>query len=184
MKTYTQANAALTHIAGLIEDIPAAMLTTVAADGALASRPMAALQMDAQGALWFFTDSRSSKVEHLDVVNLSFTDTSNGTYVSLSGRGEINTERSRIQSLWTAFAKPWFPEGPDSPNLALLKFVPDAADYWDSPNSKMVRAFGALASIVAGKPIAMGEHGSHTGLSSGASAAPVPGHEPAANTLG
>jgi general stress protein 26 len=67
------------------------------------------------------------------------------------------------------FAKPWFPEGPDSPNLALLKFIPDAADYWDAPNSVMVRAFGAVASIVAGKPVAMGEHGSHTGLSSGAS---------------
>ena len=37
--------------------------------------------------------------------------------------------------------------------------------------SKMIRAFGAIASMVAGKPIAMGEHGSHIGLSSGASRA-------------
>jgi general stress protein 26 len=164
MKTETQANAELTHIAGLIEDIPFAMLATVEADGALASRPMAALQMDASGALWFFTDLRSSKVERLGAVNLSFTDASTGTYVSLSGRGEIDTDRSHIERLWTAFAKPWFPDGPGSPNLALLKFVPDAADYWDAPNSKMVRAFGVIASMVAGKPIAMGEHGSHTGL--------------------
>jgi len=32
---------------------------------------------------------------------------------------------------------------------------------------------GVIASMLAGKPIAMGEHGSHTGLSSGASAAGV-----------
>ncbi len=166
MKTETQSTAPLAHVAQLIEDIPIAMLANMDADGALASRPMAVLEMDANGALWFFTDLRSSKVEHLRVVNLSFTDSGHGNYVSLSGRGEIDTDRGRIERLWTAFAKPWFPDGPDSPNLALLKFVPDTADYWDAPNSKMVRAFGVLASIVAGKPIAMGEHGSHTGLSS------------------
>lgn len=165
MKTATQPTDDLTHLAELITDIPIAMLTTVEEDGALASRPMAVLEMDAQGALWFFTDLRSSKVVHLRVVNLSFTDIAHGTYVSLSGRGEIDTDRGRIERLWTAFAKPWFPDGPESPNLGLLKFVPDAADYWDAPNSKMVRAFGVLASVVAGKPVAMGEHGSHTGLS-------------------
>ena len=164
MKTATQARADLTHIANLIEDIAIAMLTTVEDDGALASRPMAALEMDAEGALWFFTDSRSDKVDHLRRANLSFTDMAHGTYVSLSGRGELDTDRAHIERLWTSFARPWFPDGPDSPHLALLKFIPDAADYWDAPNSKMVRAFGVIASMVAGKPIAMGEHGSHTGL--------------------
>lgn len=170
MKTETQSTAPLAHVAKLIEDIPIAMLANMDADGALASRPMAVLEMDANGALWFFTDLRSSKVEHLRVVNLSFTDIAHGNYVSLSGRGEIDTDRGRIERLWTAFAKPWFPDGPDSPNLALLKFVPDTADYWDGPNSRMVRAFGIIASIVAGKPVGMGEHGSHTDLSPAASA--------------
>ncbi len=165
MKTSPQASAELTHVSKLIGDIPVAMLTTIEADGAFASRPMAVLEMDAQGALWFFTDLRSSKVEHLRVANLTFTDAGHAIYVSLSGRGEIDTDRPRIQRLWTAFAKPWFPDGPESPNLALLKFVPDAVDFWDGPNSKMVRAFGVLASVLAGKPVAMGEHGSHAGLS-------------------
>lgn len=173
MKTATQAHADLAHVAKLIDGIPIAMLTTVAADGALASRPMAALEMDASAALWFYVDLRSSKVEHLRVANLAFTDIAKGTYVSLSGRGEIDTDRGRIERLWTAYAKPWFPDGPESPTLALLKFIPDAADYWDAPNNMMVRAFGAIASMVAGKPIAMGEHGSHSGLSSKASAAEV-----------
>lgn len=165
MKTATQASADLTHIANLIDDIAIAMLTTVDDDGTLASRPMAALEMDAQGALWFFTDSRSAKVDQLHCANLSFTDLAHGTYVSLSGRGEIDTDRAHIKRLWSSFARPWFPDGPDSPNLALLKFIPEAADYWDAPNSKMVRAFGVIASVAAGRPIAMGEHGSHNGLS-------------------
>jgi general stress protein 26 len=165
MKTCTQSSEDLAHVASLIEDIPIAMLTTIEADGVLASRPMAALEMDEQGALWFFTDWRSSKVDRLGVAGLNFTDTAHATYVALSGRGEIHTDRERIKRLWTPFAKPWFPDGPDSPNLALLKFVPDAVDYWDGPSSKMVRAFGMAASVVAGKPLAMGEHGSHSGLS-------------------
>lgn len=73
------------------------------------------------------------------------------------------------------FAKPWFPEGPDSSNLALLKFIPDTAAYWDGPSSKMVRALGMIASVIAGKPVSLGEHGSHTALSGSAQAAvPVP----------
>jgi general stress protein 26 len=165
MKTETQATHALAHVAELIGNIPIAMLTNAEADGALASRPMSALEMDASGALWFFTDLRSDKLEHLRHMNLSFSDRGRGTYVSLSGRGEIDTDRAHIERLWTPLAKPWFPDGPASAFLALLKFVPDAADYWDAPNSAMVRVFGVLASVVVGKPIAMGEHGSHTGLS-------------------
>lgn len=167
MKTETQASADLSHIVQMIGDIPIAMLTTVESDGALASRPMAPLEMDAAGAFWFFTDLRSSKVDRLEVANLTFTDTAAGIYVSLSGRGEINTDRGHIERLWTPMAKPWFPDGPSSTSLALLKFVPNVADYWDASNSRMVRAFSMIASAIMGKPIAMGEHGSHSGLSSG-----------------
>ena len=168
MNIEAQTTPELKHIAELIKGIATSMLTTIEADGSLASRPMYALEMDASGALWFFTDTRSSKVERLGVANLAFTDLDDSTYVSLSGHGEIVTDRGRIERLWSPFARPWFPDGPDSPNLALLKFVPHSADYWDAPNSKMVRAVSDLVSIVAGKPIGMGEHGSHESLSGGA----------------
>ncbi len=165
MKTATQTTEDRTRVAELVKDIRVAMLTTVQADGALASRPMATLEMDEHGAFWFFTDARSSKLEYLRAMNLSFTDPDEGTYVSLSGQGEVSTDRAHIDRLWTPMARPWFPDGPDSPNLALLKFVPDAVDYWDAPNSSMVRVFGLIASVVAGKPVAMGESGSIKGLS-------------------
>ena len=165
MKTVPQASAALTRLCELIENLSVAMLTNLDDDGALVSRPMTPQEMDAQGALWFFTDLRSQKVEHLRVANLSFADAAKGTYVSLSGRGEIDTDRGRIERLWTPFAKPWFPDGPDSPQLALLKFVPAGAEYWDAPNSRMVRMFAMAASVVAGKPIGLGDHETLTDLS-------------------
>ncbi len=170
MKIATQPSPELTHVAKLIEHIPIAMLTTQDADGALASRPMTTLEMDSQGAIWFFFDVQSSKGDQLRAVNLSFTDRDHGAYVSLSGHGEIVGDRARIKALWTVIAKPWFPSGPDSDNLALLKFVPDAADYWDGPSSKMVRALGLIASVVTGRPVGLGKHGSHTALSSSSQA--------------
>jgi general stress protein 26 len=164
MKIETQTSADLSHIAHMLDGIRIAMLTTIESDGALASRPMAPLEMDGNGAVWFFTDRRSMKVEHLAVINLAFTDMDRSVYVSLSGAGTIDTDRGRIESLWTPMAKPWFPDGPSSEGLALLKFVPNVAEYWDAPGSRMVRAFTMIASAVTGKPIGMGEHGTHTGL--------------------
>ena len=165
MKIETQNSTEMAELCKLIEPIPVAMLSSLDAEGALVSRPMSALQVDAAGAVWFFVDLRSSRVEFLRVVNLSFVDAARGTYVSLSGRGEIRSDRAQIQQLWTPMAKPWFPEGPDSRNLALLKFVPHTAEYWDAPHSKMVRMFAMAASVVAGKPIGMGDHATFTDLS-------------------
>lgn len=172
MQIQTQTRADRAHIAHLIEDQRVAMLTTVEADGALVSRPMSALEMDVSGALWFFTDARSAKVDRLAAVNVAFSDESHGLYVSLSGHGEINKDRLRIQRLWTVLAQPWFPDGPDSRDLALLKFVPNTADYWDAPHSTMIRAFGMLASVIAGKPIGLGDQGSHHHLTANQGSAP------------
>ena len=166
MKIETQNNPELARLGALIESMSVAMLTTRETDGALVSRPMSPLEMDAHGAVWFFTDRRSEKIEHLGAVNLAFTDTAEATYVSVSGHGEIDTDRARIERLWTPFARPWFPDGVESPDLALLKIVPATAEYWDTPHGKMVRMFAMAASIVAGKPIGMGENETLTHLSS------------------
>ena len=134
------------------------MLTTYNDAGLLESRPMSPLEMDSEGDIWFFTQHDSMKSVHLNNANLAFTDNSNGTYVSLSGRGEIHKNKEDIHRLWTVSAKPWFPEGPDSPNLVLLKFIPNTTEFWDAPNSKTVRLFSLVASIITGKPVNMGDH--------------------------
>ena len=164
MKIEPQSSTELIDLGKRVEGINIVMMTTLDADGALSSRPMSPVQMDEKGAIWFFTDLRSEKIEHLRVVNVAFSDEGNATYVSISGRGEIHAERAHIEKLWTPFLRPWFPDGPDSTNLALLKFVPETAEYWDAPNSKMVRMFAMAASIVASKPIGMGEHDTLTDL--------------------
>ena len=153
-----QATADLARLGELISDMPVAMLTSVGDDGSLVSCPMEALEMDREGALWFFIDLRSDFVERLRAVNLSFTDDARATYVSLSGRGEIDKHPIRIERLWTMFDRASFPEGPDSRHLALLKVVPEKAEYWDAPNSRTVRLLSLAASAVAGTPIGRVDH--------------------------
>ncbi len=158
MKVSAQNNADRAHLAALIEPTSVAMLTTAADDGSLASRPMMPLEMDRGGALWFFTDLRSAKVEQLRALNLAFSDEKHASYVSLSGHGELHTDRAQIQRLWSPAARPWFPDGPASTNLALLKVVPDSAEYWDGPNTKMERIFAMNTSVLAGNPVGWGVH--------------------------
>jgi general stress protein 26 len=165
MKTASQNAPELEKLSELIKDMSVGMLTTMNSHSALVSRPISALEMDGSGDLWFFTDKNSEKIESLNTMNLSFTNEGNGTYISLSGCGELHFDDERIKNLWTSFAKPWFPEGPDSPNLALLKFSPYTAEYWDAPHSKMVRMFAMAASITAGRPIGLGDHDTLTELS-------------------
>ena len=168
MKTELQSNPDLSLVCEMIEDISIAMLTNKDDRGALTSRPMSPLEIDKQGVLWFFIDDRTAASgEQLKLVNLSFSDEERSIYVSISGRGEIDKDRARMKRLWTSFAKPWFPEGPDSPHLALLKVIPETAEYWDGPHSKMVRSFAMAASIAAGKPLGLGEHDTLTNLSKG-----------------
>ena len=173
MNIENQNSPELAHVAHLIQDIPIAMLTHVQADGTLSSRPMSPLEMDAQGAIWFFVDVRAEQSEHLRTLNLCFSDIGHATYVSIAGTGELDIDigRAHIKHLWTPLARPWFPDGPDSEYLALLKFVPESADYWDAPNSRMARAFGVIASVISGTPIAMGSHGSISSLAASSSRA-------------
>ena len=159
MKVETQRSAALTQLGKLIENISVAMIANVDASGALVSRPMTPLEMDVHAAIWFFVDMRTTKVEQLGVANLSFTDIPSATYVSMSGRAAIDGDHARIERLWTPSLRPWFPEGPDAEHLALLRFVPAMAEYWDAPSSRMVRTVALATSVAIGQPVGMGEHG-------------------------
>ena len=169
MNIEKQGNAELTQLGGLIENMSVAMLTNIHGDGALVSRPMSPLEMDADGVIWFFVDATTTSNARLKAVNLSFSDEGAGTYVSISGRGELDMDRGRMHRLWTPSAKPWFPDAPSSSDLALLKVVPNAAEYWDAPHGRMVRMLVMAAAIVTGEPLVTGDHDTLTDLSDASS---------------
>jgi len=146
----------------LIDGERLAMLTRWTPDGQLHSKPMTVLQHDAGGAFWFYIQSdpaHSDADAQYRQVNLAFSNPDKGRHVSLAGQGRVVRDRALIHSLWTAAAKPWFPEGPDAPDLALLEIIPSHAQYWDGPSNMVTRVLAMAASIAAGKPIGLGDHG-------------------------
>jgi len=162
METKPQKNKQLEKIQEMVEDIRTAMMTTVDDQGNLVSRPMAALQMDEDGTIWFFTKRTSPKVDQIDNnqhrVNLSFSDVSDANYVSISGTADELDDRAKIDELWNPQAKAWFPKGKDDPELILLKVHTQMAEYWDSSDSTMVRLFQQAAAVITGNPPKMGEN--------------------------
>lgn len=147
-------------IAELVKDIQFAMLTTVEPDGTVRSRPMATQKQEFDGDLWFFTGASSPKVREIRTdsqVNVSFADPGNNAYVSISGTAQLVRDRQKIEELWNPIYKAWFPDGLDDPDLALLKVTSTQAEYWDSPNGKIVQAIGFAKAIITGKQAEVGE---------------------------
>ncbi len=162
METQQQKNKDLSKVKEMVEAIRIAMMTTVDENGHLVSRPMAVQQMDEDGTLWFFTKKSSPKVDQIEQndqqVNISFADTDDSSYVSISGSAQEMDNRAKIDELWSAAAKPWFPEGKDDPELTLLKVHTDMAEYWDSTSSRMVRFFEMARAAVTGDTYKEGEN--------------------------
>lgn len=159
MKIDKQVLPDLEKIGDLLKGADIVMMTTLDEDDRLVSRPMSLLKMDIEGGLWLFSNLHSQKLNQIDRINLSLSNEEGSRYVSIAGHGEISHDRALMRELWSPFMKPWFPEGVESPDLALLKVTPQTVEYWDSTDSKMVRMFAVAASVIACKPIGMGEHG-------------------------
>jgi len=162
METQQQKNKDLSKIKEMVDDIRIAMMTTVNENGHLVSRPMAVQQMDEDGTIWFFTKKSSPKVDQIEQnehqVNISFADTDDSSYVSISGSAQELDDRAKIDELWSAAAKPWFPEGKEDPELTLLKVHTDMAEYWDSTSSRMVRFLEMARAAVTGDTYKEGEN--------------------------
>ena len=161
MKKERQADPGMQKLADLIDEASIAMLTTEEPDGTLRSRPLATLQMDGQGKLWFFTAMSSAKVGDIDQhrkVNLSYAHPGKQDYVSISGHARLFRDQRKMQELWTKWVEPWFPDGVNDPDLGLLEVTIDDAEYWDAPASKRERLFGLAKALSTGATDQLGEH--------------------------
>lgn len=161
MDVQKQASEELDRLAALVGEIKFAMLTTAEPDGTLRSRPLATMQMDAQGALWFFTGQSSPKVHEVEAhrqVNVTYARPDRQDYVSISGTAETVRDRQKMQQLWTPWIKPWFPQGLDDPDLVLLKVTIRQAEYWDAPGNPIKRYYGLAKALATGDTDGLGEH--------------------------
>lgn len=146
----------------IIGDIRVGMLTTVSTTGEPYSRPMYVQQVDEKGDLWFFSSTKSIVVEQIrenSNVLITFADASKNKFLSAQATASEVFDRARMKELWTPFLKNWYKDGIDTPDIVLLKLEMQHVEYWDSPNSPVVKAVGLIKALTSdNEPYNPGRH--------------------------
>ena len=162
-KEVLEGDAALEKIRELLQAFPIAFMVTVN-DGHLTARPIGIVGGDQEftGTLWFITDKRSRKVAAIDsgaMTTLLFQNDKEGSYLHLTGSAAVVDDRKRLEQLYTTLQRTWFPKGLDDPDITLVRFDAEEANYWDSHDSYVRLAAAFAKSLITGAPGKSGNAG-------------------------
>ena len=146
-------------VAELAKDIRIAMLTTMDAEGHHISRPMAQQEVEFDGDLWFFAERNSRKVQHITAnPEVGVTLSSSDTWVSIEGEALVVDDLAKKKELWNQWVEAWFPDGPEDPDIVLIKIEAHGAEYWDTPGGRIASAISFVKAKVTGKAYDGGEN--------------------------
>jgi general stress protein 26 len=143
----------------IIEKVGVAMLTT-RFSGGLRARPLEARPDRDAGVIWFVTDLRSGKEHEIEAehdVGLVFVDPKDKAYLSITASAEVRHDRAKAAEIWRRTDNTWW-NGPDDPNVCLLRVRPIAAELWDGPASAAVAAFEFAKARITGETPNLGEN--------------------------
>src|SRR4028118_782704 len=135
MEKNLQSEEALKKFKKLVEDVNVCMFITNSTDQYDHTRPMATIDVEDDGTLWFYTDIRSIKVEEVTInkrVHLTYAHPGKDSYLDIWGTSSIVNDRELVKAKWKPVVKAYFPEGAEDPNLALMKVTPLTVYYWES----------------------------------------------------
>jgi general stress protein 26 len=146
----------------LVRGIRVVMMTTVSSNAEAHARPMYAQDEPSGEDLWFLTDRRSGKVSEImrnSHVLLTYSDAGANRYVSVWGDASVHADHVKARELWSAPAQGWFPDGPEDPNLVLIRVRPEKVEYWDGPGM-ISYSLSLLKALISGTRIEpRGDHG-------------------------
>jgi general stress protein 26 len=129
----------------LVNDVNICLFCTdLKDDDGATCRPMTALDVDAQGNLWFFSHVVSQKNRAIKAdskVQLFFAHPPKGDYIIVNGNAEIIMDMEKIAELWSPEQETWFKGGKTDPNISIIKVTPTTAYYWDTEGDRMVNIF-------------------------------------------
>ena len=146
---------ALAKLRELLEHFPIAFMVTLV-EGHAHARPLGVVSSskDFSGTLWFITDRRSHKVDEIAggaETTLIFQNDERGTYAHMRGRAAVVEDRQKLAEMYTTDQRTWFPKGLDDPDMTLVRFDVDDADYWDGHASMVRKAVAFAKSVVTGQ---------------------------------
>ena len=118
----------------LLKQFSTVMLVTHGASDEMRARPMAVAGLDADCGMWFFSNHESAKVHEITHDTRANVVCSQGgsVFLNVAGGASLSNDPAKIEALWNEAFKVWFPGGKDDPELTLIHFVPDRAEYWDN----------------------------------------------------
>lgn len=146
----------------LAEEVKICMFATTDSNDYTYGRPMSTMQVDDEGALWFFTKEHKKITDEVaadNKVSLLYAHPGKNTYLTIQGTSAAVKDRKKMEELYTPALKGWFPEGLDEPGIVLLKVVPEQAHYWDATEAKLVILLSMVKAAITGTPSNIGESG-------------------------
>lgn len=139
----------------LIRETKVALMTTFDAQSRMFhARPMMAQQAESNGTLWFFAQANSRKISEIRANShtlLTYADPKAHTWVSISGLATVENNRTKMDELWTDIVQAWFPVGKDDPNLVLIRFEAEDAEFWDAPGFHIAKSFSYIKAFMTGE---------------------------------
>lgn len=141
-------------IVELIKKQHIAMVTTVAEDGTLKSRPMGIQRVTEDGSLYFFVARSSEQAQCVAArpdVNVALS--SSDHWVAVAGRATLVRDHHLVDEMWDDSVAAYFDGGKDDPEVALLHVRAESAEYWDTPGGKVTALLAFLKSKVTGTPM-------------------------------
>jgi general stress protein 26 len=143
----------------IIEKCGVGMLTT-RFSGGLRARPLEARPRREEGAVWFVTDVRGTKDDEIEAdsqICFVMIDHKDKAYLSITGRAEVRDDHAKAAEIWKKTDDVWW-QGPNDPNVRVLRLIPERAELWDGPSSTAVAMFEFAKARVTGEKPDLGEN--------------------------
>ena len=138
----------LSELSEKMRDIDFAMMSTRAANGAVASRPMSNnREVDYDGDSFFFSYDSAHTIGDIgrdSQVGLSFAGAKGllgkpPIFIAVEGKAELIRDKGQFEAHWTKDLDRWFPKGIDTPGIVLIKVHADRLHYWDGEEEAEVK---------------------------------------------
>src|ERR1700753_2199362 len=115
-----ESRGSITEVLELLHDFDTVMLSTLTADHAIRSRPMALQKKgEVPGCdLWLVTSIDSPKAGEIAAdQSVCVSAYKNGKYLSISATAKVLRDPALVKHLWQADWKIWFPNGAEDPSI-------------------------------------------------------------------
>ena len=133
----------LSDVAEMMRDIDFCMLSTIASDGAIASRPMSNNRnVEFDGESWFYTTEDAGMVADIDAnpqVGLTYAGSAGlasiigkpGAFIDVRGEATLVRDKVQIAAHWEKNLDRWYPQGIDTPGIVMIRVHASRIHYWD-----------------------------------------------------